>query len=502
MPSHVDTISDKKNKAVQAAKTLNNSLDPYVPTTDKPWNARRVAHLYRRLGFGATIEDIQQGLQMTPSDLVDQLLDTAAALPPPAPPAWANWTSDDYVGNGDLITEHRKELRFRWYGDMLDEGVRARMALFWHNHFVTELFTYGCNNHMWRYYALLHEYAFGNFREFTLAMGKNPAMLIYLNGNRNEAGEPNENYARELMELFTLGESNGYSQLDVVEMSRALTGWRASTGSCTPAVFDPARFDSGLKTIFGVTGNFDFDSAHNLIFQERPQQVAHFIPTKIYRSFVYQAVDTDIVAGLAATFLNSGWELLPVFKQLFKSEHFFEEQFMNTLIKSPIDALLPIFKMAGVKSTVHIQPNWFGDLNFYAYTSGQYIVVGPPNVAGWPGHREWLNETWLTRRWHYCDQTINFLLTNNNVKEYLRELARTLSDNSNDAVVVTTALVDFFLGQNLGPIHMDGAIERFKAGIPAGYFADGSWNLNWDEVPDQIVNLYKYLVRMPEYQLT
>ncbi|MCB0530693.1 MAG: DUF1800 domain-containing protein [Lewinellaceae bacterium] len=502
MPNQIDTITDSAGTETQAAKVLNNTLDPYVPSPDKPWNARRVAHLYRRLGFSATIEQIQQGLQMTPSALVDQLLNTAAALPAPTPPVWANWVSSDYNGDKVLYDQHREDMRFMWYTDMLDEGVRARMALFWHNHFVTELLVYGCNSYMWSYYSLLHEYAFSNFREFTVQMGKNPAMLVYLNGNLNEAGEPNENYARELMELFTMGESNGYTQFDVVEMSRALTGWQASFNECTAAFFDPAKFDNTPKTIFGQTGNFDFDSAHNLIFSERPQQVSHFVTGKIYRHFVYQHQDADIIEGLAATFRNNDWELLPVFKQLFKSEHFFEERFLNAKIKSPLDALLPIFKMGGVKATVHIQPNWFGDMNFYANQLGQFIVYGPPNVAGWPGHREWLNESRLTRRWNYCDLMLTFLMTNNDIKEYLRELARTLSNNSNDPVTITAALTDFFLGQSLGTIYFNGAVDRFKAGIPEGYYTDGSWNLNWDEVPDQIVNLYKYLVRMPEYQLT
>jgi uncharacterized protein (DUF1800 family) len=299
-----------------------------------------------------------------------------------------------------------------------------------------------------------------------------------------------------------MGEGNGYTQFDVVEMSRALTGWQAFFNECTPHYFDPAKFDNTPKTIFGITDNFDFDAAHNLVFSERPQQVSKFIVEKIYRYFVYQHEDPDIIAGLAATFRDTNWEILPVLKQIFKSEHFFEDQFINAKIKSPIDTLLPIYKMAGVISNVHAQPNWFGDLNFYASQLGQVIIYGPPNVAGWPGHREWLNESRLTNRWNYSDLILTFLMSNNTTKEILRELARTLTNNSNDPALITSELINFFVGQPLGPIYFNGAVGSFKAGIPEGYYTDGSWNLNWDEVPDQIVNLYKYLVRMPEYQLT
>ena len=502
MPSHTDFFDQNTFVPTKVSTGSAGPLDQYVPSPVKPWNERRVAHLYRRLGFGATPDQIQQGLQMTPSQLVDQLLNVAAALGPPDPPYWANWTSDEYNGNADLFDEHRKELRARWYADMLDNGIRPRMALFWHNHFVTELLVYACNNYMWSYYSLLHEYAFGNFRDFTIAMGKNPAMLVYLNGNLNEVGEPNENYARELMELFTMGEGNGYTQEDVVEMSRALTGYQASFNDCFPSYLDPTKFDDSPKTIFGVTDNFGFDAAHNLIFTERPMQVSEFITTKIYRHFVHDSADTDVVAGLAATFRDNDWELLPVIKQLFKSEHFFEEHFINTKIKSPLDVFVPILKMTGVQSVNNDLPEWAGSVDFYTNYTGQLIVYGPPNVAGWPGHRSWLNESRLTRRWQFSELMLSFYLADNGARELLRDLAKNLTNDSNDPEVITVAMVEFLMGQALDPILLDGAVSQFKAGIPSGYFDDGTWNLNWDEVPDQVVNLMSYLVRLPEFQLT
>lgn len=484
----------------QTAAPPPGSLQPYTPSAAKPWNALRVAHVYRRLGFGATYEQIQQGLQLGPSALIDQLLDDASNLGSPLPPYWAGYTSDDYVADPNLVFVHRDELRRKWMSAMIQEGIQAKMALFWHNHFVTELNEVGCNNYLWDYFTLIHEQAFANFRTFARLMGQNPAMLAYLNGNQNRVGSPNENYARELMELFTMGESNGYTQNDIVEMARALTGWRSASYACMPAYFDNAYFDNTPKTIFGQTTNFNFNSAHNLIFSVRPTQVSQFITGKLYKFFLYQKPDADVHAGLAETFRNSNWELLPVLKQLFKSEHFFEDHFMNAEIKSPLETLLPIWKMAGVVPDQHIPEDWWGAVAYWSYQLGQDIF-NPPNVAGWPGYHKWLNESTLTARWNYASAMAYRLTLVEEVRSNLRNIAIDLSNDSNDPAVIVPLLVAFFTGQQLDPIQLQAAIINFKANIPENYFEDGSWTLAWSEAPYQIVNMLYYLVRLPEFQL-
>lgn len=490
-----------ERNAVATRQFLSDPLAPYQPSAAKPWTARRVAHLYARLGFGASFAQIQQGLAMSPSELVDKLLDTAYDLGPPDPPYWANWTSADYANNPDpnLGFIHRDELRRRWLREMLGEGVRAKMALFWHNHFVTELNVYGCNSYLWQYYSLLNEYAFGNFRIFAREMGKTGAMLVYLNGNLNVAGEPNENYARELMELFTMGESNGYTQADIVNLSRALTGWRANMYACTTPYFDPDRHDNGAKTIFGQTANFNYTTAHNLVFTARAGQVSHFIAEKLYRHFLYQHTDEQVVQGLAQTFRNGNWELMPMVKQLLKSEHFFEDIFMHTRYRSPLESMLNIYKAAGVEP-LQIADNYIDAISYWAYQMGQE-VFNPPNVAGWKGYRNWINESTLTARWNYSSAVAYWLSTEESSRENLRTIAQALTDDSNDPAVVTAALAEYFLGQNLDPVHLQAATIYFKSGIPENYYLDGSWNLYWAEVPYQIVNLLYYLVRLPEFQL-
>jgi len=314
-----------------------NSLSPYIPDADMPWNDQRVRHIYDRFGYGANLSEIQQGLSSNPSDLVDQLVDGVLNAPALTPPYWANYSRDDYdaLNDDDIYFEHKAEMRRIWIAQKIDDPFRAKLALFWHNHFVTEEDVYDCNSYMWSYYELLNNYALGNFRRFVEEMGKNAAMLVYLNGNENVAEEPNENYARELMELFTMGENNGYTQTDVEEVSRALTGWRTDRFDCTPPYFESQFFDSTNKTIFGQTDNWNYDDVHELIFTLRKDQVATFICSKLYRFLVYDQVVEEVLAEMKALFESSGWLLAQVVRELLKSRHFFESRFITARIRTP-----------------------------------------------------------------------------------------------------------------------------------------------------------------------
>lgn len=482
-------------------------LDPFQPSAAQPWDARRVAHLYNRLGFGANRVEIEAGLALSPGQLVDKLLDEAAALPAVADPFYANWTYADYeAADPDPnvpIGEHRQELYRRWISEMLMPGmaVRARMAMFFHNNFVTGVDTYQSPPYQFQYYKLLHDFAFGNFKELTKSVGSSAAMLVYLNGNISVASEPNENYARELMELFTMGENQGYTQADIVEMARALTGWRCDGGNWDPPYFEPTLWDNSPKTIFGQTGNFDFNQAHDLIFTYRKAQASRFLPIKLYRQFVYQELNPEVIDGLAATFQTNGWEIMPVLKQLFKSEHFFSEKIMATRIKEPVEMMLGIIRASGAQFDDWTTGNtFFNDIAYWGYELGQEIF-NPPNVAGWPGHHIWLNENTLTYRWTFGEYVVyNIQLADTN-REILRQLAIELTNNSNNPYQITAALVEHFLRQELEPIQLEAAIMAFKEGIPSNYFDDGSWNLDWNEAPYQIANLMYYLVRLPEFQL-
>ncbi len=478
------------------------SLEPYVPSAQKPWNIQRVMHVYERLGYGASWNEVKQGLLLSPGQLVDMLLDNAAAAPQPVPPVWANWTDDDYAADPTLFNTHKSEFIRQWISEMISQPVRSKMVMFWRNHFVTENRVADCNNYYWGYYALLHSMAFGHFQSFTKAIGKDAAMLVYLNGNLNVKGQPNQNYARELMELFTMGESNGYTQTDIEEMSRALTGWKANYGKCYAPYFNAAQWDNTPKTIFGQTANYDFDMAHDAIFLYRPDRVAWFIPQKIYKHFVYATPDPDIITALGEVFADNNWELMPMLKALFKSEHFFEEDIMAAHIKSPVEVLIPILRKAGVMEVAYTIPeNMLNSLNYWSNRLGQDIL-NPPGVAGWPGHRNWINETTLTSRWSYAATLLSQIENIPELREYIRGAVLDMVTEINDPLMVTDAVITYFTGQELEEVHRLAAMAYLKEGIPENYFQDGSWNLYWDEAPYQIINCLNYLIRLPEAQLT
>lgn len=475
---------------------MMSGIQTYQPTGSKPWNEERVMHLYRRLGMGATPLEIKEGLLLTPEQLVDQLIDRVIQTPLPARPYWADYTDDDFEDDDEFYAV-RDELRNSWFREMITDGVRPRLVLFWHNHFVTELDVYFCNKYLWSYFEMLHEYCLGNFKEFVKTVGVNPAMLVYLNGNINVVGRPNENYARELMELFTLGESNGYTQVDVAEMSRALTGWRANPYRCEDASFDPSRFDNSQKTIFGQTGSWNYNDVHDLIFTHRAEEVSLFIVEKLYRHFVYDQINPQIVAELAQTFRNNNWEIAPVLRQLFKSEHFFDSNWICSHISSPLDVLTKWSRIT------QLTPEDIGD-RMWVFRWGPYDlgmdIFNPVNVAGWPGYHAWINENTYTQRIRFI-RTLSESFNEEAVKNKLLDWATDLAPAPNDPAGITGRICLQVLGKAPEPEILNSAIDVFKSDIPSNYYEDGSWNLYWESAPMQIIGLLRFLMRLPELQL-
>ncbi len=480
-----------------------SNLETYIPSNDIPWNARRVAHLYRRMAFGATAEQINQALVMSPSVLIDQLIDQAINLPLSPTPIWSDWTSfpvDDYTDFEEEVEQHYEELSVQWVRDMLNNGFRDKLLLFWSNHFVTEWNSYYCSAYLYNYHKTLQENALGNFRTFVEAIGKTPAMLVYLNNNLNIVDEINENYGRELMELFTLGENNGYTEDDVYEVSRALTGWTGAGGGCQyyesdDQRFDPEAHDGSEKEIFGRTGNWGYDDVHELIFTFRATQVSEFICSKIYRYFVNEDIDQEIVAGLAQTFRNNNFELAPVFRQLFKSVHFFHEDLMGTRIKSPVEYLVGFLHVSGLPYTDETLLN----LGYAADGLGQQLFK-PVDVAGWPGYHAWINENTLTLRWDMVGGFVEEMEDDGFIP--MVNLAKSLTNNSNDVALIAREMVNHFLPNGLpNPNEYDVATTVLKGDIPENYFQDGTWTLDWAEARGQMRLLMGHLLRLPEFQL-
>ncbi|CAG5076271.1 DUF1800 domain-containing protein [Parvicella tangerina] len=480
-----------------AQNCAGGTLAAYIPDASKPWNSLRVQHVYRRLGFGGNYSEIQAGLLLTPSQLIDNLINDAKAAPLPTAPSWYNWSDSNYTDFTMESTDQYIEWYMEWLSEMLDTGVREKFALFWHNHFVTRYVDYLCPSYLYEYHKLLQQHAFGNFQTFTKDMGKNPAMLKFLDSVLNYSTFPNENYARELLELFTLGVNNNYTQQDITEAARALTGYVDVTEDCAPISFNATHFDSGSKTIFGQTGNYDFDGVHDLIFQERPTEVSNHICTKIYTHFVHPLPNQTIIDGMASTFVANNFEIEPVLLELFKSEHFFEDDAISVQIKSPVEVLISTIKESNYGHDTTVMQL----VGMLTVDQGQQLF-SPTDVSGWAGNRSWINGTSITKRWKMLDDYVGYVLTSLD-KEDMRQLAIDVSNNSNDVAVVAQAITDYFIPKGLeDPAHYSQATIELKATVPQNYFDLGLWDLTFQYVPEQVYNLMLWIFRRPEFQLS
>ncbi len=474
-----------------------SSLAEYQPSLDKPWNQTRVNHLLRRMGFGANPEQISSYQNMEPGDVVDQLFSQAQGLEFPEAGNWEDFTEDDYRNNTPAVVEEFNTWKRSWARRMINHGFREKLTLFWHNHFVTQIETYFCLTWMYEYHQILFDYSMGNFKQFVYEIGKTPAMLLYLNGVQNLKGAPNENYARELYELFTLGRDRGYTQEDIKETARALTGYQGLTAFCQPILFLSLTFDNGEKTIFGKTGKWGYDDVHEILFSEKGYLIAQHICRKIYRNFVSPSPNEQIINGLAQIMVDEDFELEPVFKKLFKSEHFFDDAATGSLIKSPLELMIGMFSQIGseVSDSLLDQALQVSDFAF------DQILFSPVDVAGWTGDRTWINTETLPLRWTVSDIFLLSVFTES--PETLRIIAKQLSDNSKDPKVVTDSIVQFFTTNGFSSeLDQMEALEVFKAEVPQNYFDDELWSLDWDTVPTQTGLLLIQIFRSPEFQLT
>lgn len=488
---------------------------------NQPLSAREVEHLYRRCAFGASKEIVDQYAGRTAAETVSALLTGALTAPLLPVYAWANWTNDDYPEDDDLSRELRqgqiRELRLDYAKAMLANGLRDRMSFFWSNHFVTELDVYDCASFLHEYVTCLQRNAVGNFKTFVSEIGLTAAMLRYLDGafNRGDRPIPNENYARELYELFTLGEGNGYTEEDIVETSKALTGYTDNGGvGCAKYGFNPNHFWEGEKTIFGQTGEWGYQDVIDILFDQRPTEIARFIVGKIYQYLVHPDITTDnantaiVINGLANTLIANNWELAPMLNQLLISEHFYDPESIGVIIKSPIDLFLQFEN----ESALPISDTM---LEQFVDTAGQLgqEVFDPVDVAGWQRDRDWISTQFMIGRWLSMDWFMSQFLESN--PEGLRNLAMELVGPANEGTsnprIVVEALVRHFTPKDLfDEGEFQNALDAFTIDdIPENYYSpdyieDGLsiWILNISmEVPVQVYTLLSYLSRQPEFQL-
>lgn len=474
------------------------SVNAFVPTAINPWNEERVRHLYSRACNGASYEDIQAGLAMTPTALVDKIVDDAVAVPLMPTPAWSTRVENKSSNRTEAISD--------WMSKGMAEGLRAKMMIFWSNHFVTQTSVLGVHGRsLWPYYSILWSNSLGNLQTLTKAIGRSFPMLRYLDGYISKGDDPNENYGRELLELFTLGEGNGYTENDIVEAAKALAGWRLSYSSAT--VTDPYLYAPWVntedKTIFGVTGNFDFDGVHDLIFQERATEVARHICTKLYRQFIYEVPDTTFVNDLADIF-KMDWDLANIMKQMLKSEHFMSLDAIGGLMKDPVDSLMSIFRNIGIKDVVNASgaaichPSSAYHLGIYPLYSDQ-LLFDPPNVAGWSRHRIWISQSNFVNRKYWSEVMVARVYTAG-WNDFLATIVN-ITNNSVDTLYITSEVLKHFIRVPLSTARIQQANIIFRGDVPSNYYEDGTWDLAYPNVTTQLRDLIVFIIQQPEWEL-
>ncbi len=468
-------------------------LDPYIPSPTRPWDKRLAAHLLNRTTFGAKVSDINFILAMSPSQAVDYLFQPYAIPDPPG-----SWVTEAPDFNSPFNSTRMAQLRTWWVRLFYEQpiSIREKMCLFWHNHFVSEGITVIIPQYMYIQNALIRQYALGNLKDFAKSITRDPAMLIYLDGRYNVVGNPNENYGRELMELFTLGIGN-YTETDIREGSRALTGWILNgLGS----ILVPSRHDYGNKTILGQTGNFNDEDFVNIIFNQNV--CAPFICSKLYKFFVNQkenmADAAPIITALGNIFRSSNYELTPVLKTILKSNLFFSENVVSSIIKSPLDLMMGAIKQMNIyfdPSVINTRINY---LITNSSSAGQYILE-PPNVQGWVGYRQWLSTLAIPTRNAFSESVITGLQKNGQPTGFqVDALAFAQSFPSpNDASLLVDDMSQHLLRLKPTPRQKLYLLELLLDGTTIQ-----NWNINDPLAASRVRKFLKGLIYLAEFQLT
>jgi uncharacterized protein DUF1800 len=394
------------------------------------WTPARAAHLLERAGFGGTPEEIARVAAMTPQQAVDWLVDYEktdnASLKPfdesliwdpgmdPFPPSRAEavrLAREKGEGLGEKVLAPGAQRRLQpvvdkffyslyangietqrlalwWANRMLatKRPLEEKLTLFWHGHFATGENKVRDYRMMLQQNLMFRRQASGSFRDLLVGLLKDPAMLVYLDNGENIKSHPNENFGRELLELFTMGVGN-YSERDVREAARAFTGW---TNDVLTFKLDTAQHDDGVKTFLGKTGQFGGEDIIDVILAQPP--TAEFVAAKLYRFFVREEMVPATRQALGRTFRENRYQIKPLLKRILLSRDFYSEPSTATQIKSPVHLVMSTYKKLGLTEVPTIP-------DFGRMTSGLgQSLFDPPNVAGWAGGRTWVTPSTLLER--------------------------------------------------------------------------------------------------------
>lgn len=477
------TTDSRRPTPRQAERTATGSMAPIAP---KNFGYEQARHLLWRAGFGGTPVQIQTLASWGPQKAVEYVIDPANApgdrprsdlfdkniLREPSAEERRKYQAARQQQDEEALAKFRVEQQRRqgqdrqqigevqrwWLKRMIEtpRPLEERMVLFWHGHFATSYRTIENSFHMFMQNELFRTHALGNFGDLLYAIIRDPAMLKYLNNDTSRKGKANENLAREIMELFSLG-IGGYSEKDIKEGARALTGYTFKDDEFT---FQKNNHDDGVKTILGRTGAFDGDGFVKVILEQ--PGVARFITRKLYHNFCAElppleragyddlpAPQQSALRDLAFAFSSSRYEIKPVLRRLFLSQHFYDESIMNEQIKGPTQLVV------GAVRSLDTPVRDLSILNDALDLMGQNLLF-PPSVKGWDGGRSWINTSTVFVR----QNIMAFLLTGKKPRGYdanademkydpmplLAEMAKARPGSENDPAAVADYLLRLTIG--------------------------------------------------------
>lgn len=356
-----------------------NLLRPFEPSADRPWDRAAAQHLLRRAGFAPREEETLAALEDGPRETVRKLVTGG--------PQSARHDELEPLGKPLALRDDIGGLRGWWLLRLCHTArpLHARMALFWHNHFATSNAKIRNAALMLQQLRVLETHALGKFEMLLQAVSRDPAMIVWLDGKLNAKGRPNENYARELFELFSLGVGH-YSERDIKESARAFTGWHERGGAFH---FSAREHDEESKIIFGMSGNFNGDDVVRLALGQ--PACAEFLAAKLLREFVCPKPPVGLVTEFAQTIRSSDFDLATSMTVLLSSDAMFDPRWYRARIKSPVELAVGTVRSLGISG---YSASALADFTAQA---GQRLFE-PPSVKGWDGHRSWLNSATMLVR--------------------------------------------------------------------------------------------------------
>lgn len=550
---------------------VTSGLAPYTGT----WTLWEVLHLLRRTGYGIKKATADNLLAMTTSDAVDALLNiTTTPVTPSATPLnhyqntladpggialGASWTSSNltYTTTGeDTINVYRQQSLSYWsWGLMLngEETIREKMVQFWY-HFIPVNYddvrdvalnsATSCHDYM----KLLRDNALGNFFTLIKLIAKSPAMLVYLGNQFSTASAPNENFGRELLELFTMGKLpvQNYTEDDVKAAAKVLSGWRissftaaypltaafnASYHNTTNKLFSSNFSNTTINGITGAGGAAEFDTFFNMLFAQQGTTIAQYVCRRLYRFFVYYDIDanveTNVIAPLAASLVAANWDILPVLKQLLKSEHFFDMANRGVMIKSPLDLMAGTIRnfninttpAAGASQVINQYAVW-QNLHNYATNNLEQGYGLVPNVSGWkayyqaPGYYQtWINTNTIQRRAAWLNSMMNGttvagLLIKTDVIAFVQQFPNATIQ---DPDLLVNTIVQYLLPLDLAQSYKD---QLKIQNLLNNQVTNNYWTMAWNNytgtptntsylntVKSRLTSLLTAIIQLAEYQL-